>query len=240
MNETQLATVDESKVESYATKTVDLAAEVDALEIKNMTDLERAMELGRACRDLEDTITAYWDGTKDNPGPCKLTHQAWKATTKRRADMLAPVQALKVKGNGKIRDYQREQEREALERQRKADEEERKRQQELLDAQIEAAKERGATRKDVSQIKKEAKAQPVITPPVSVAKPSGLSTPKPWVGRVVNQKALISAMLRNAAPVNFLVPDQKAINAYAKATKGTMQIPGVEFYQDDSHVRIKR
>lgn len=62
-----------------------------------------------------------------------------------------------------------------------------------------------------------------IVPPQEKIK--GLSTKKIWKMRVVNPTLL---------PKEYLMPNEKMLNEIARATKGSLNIPGVEFYFEES------
>ena len=82
---------------------------------------------------------------------------------------------------------------------------------------------------------KEEQAAAVVAPVVHVAPvapaTSGVSTVKRWKARVTDM---------DKVPRQFLLPNQTALDAYARAVKGAMPVPGVEFYQEESmSVRTK-
>ena len=69
-------------------------------------------------------------------------------------------------------------------------------------------------------------AEEVVAPVVQVAAPEavkGASTRKTWKARVVDA-ALV--------PREYMTVNEKALNAVAKATKGSIKIEGVEFYSE--------
>ena len=73
----------------------------------------------------------------------------------------------------------------------------------------------------------EAAVVPVVPlPTVHVEQPkiAGISRRQNWKARVVDPMKV---------PRQFLTVDEKALNAYAKATKGEVPVDGVEFYAED-------
>lgn len=73
----------------------------------------------------------------------------------------------------------------------------------------------------------EAAVVPVVPlPTVHVEQPkvAGISRRQNWKARIVDQMKV---------PRQFLTVDEKALNAYAKATKGEVPVDGVEFYAED-------
>lgn len=63
--------------------------------------------------------------------------------------------------------------------------------------------------------------------PVELGK--GVSTRKVWVATVDKPEDLVAAWLAGTAPKNLVVIDDSALQAFAKATKGTAALPGVSF-----------
>lgn len=103
--------------------------------------------------------------------------------------------------------------------------------------QEEQRKEREAREKAAAEarlIEAEAKAQNpdapppvVIMPPVKVAevpKVKGISTRKVWKARVADAAQV---------PREYLLVDEQKLGALARATEGSVQVPGVEFYSED-------
>ena len=122
--------------------------------------------------------------------------------------------------------YQQEQERKRQEeeaRLRKIAEDEQRRRDALASKQAEKARARG----------EEDRAQeildnvPVIPTPVVLKeqpKVKGISTRKVWKFRIIDAKQL---------PREYMLPNEKMLLAFARATKGTIPVAGVEFYVED-------
>jgi len=68
-------------------------------------------------------------------------------------------------------------------------------------------------------------AAPVIQVAPVAPKVAGVSVRKTWKARVVDQTKV---------PREFMSVNEKALDAYAKATCGKMPVGGVEFYQQES------
>lgn len=122
-------------------------------------------------------------------------------------------------------DYTTRKEKEAKEEQlrlqkiaEKAAEDEKKK----LEAKIERAKASGKEEK--AELLEEQKENivpvsvPVIAPQIET--PKGVSYKDNWTAVITDP---------NLVPREWCVPDEKALNAFAKSTKGTKQVPGVEF-----------
>ena len=117
--------------------------------------------------------------------------------------------------------------------------EEKKRREEERRLQAEAderaRKEREKLEKRAASVKTEEKkaelleraaeiAAPVIAIPVQAVS-EGSSFRKVWKARIVDEKAV---------PREWMVVNEKAIQAHARNTKGSVAIPGVEFYAEES------
>jgi hypothetical protein len=91
-----------------------------------------------------------------------------------------------------------------------------------LEARIERAKESGKTEKvEELEAKKEevvSASVPIIAPQYKV--PEGQSFKDNWKAIVINA---------NLVPREWCIPNEKALNDFAKSTKGTIQIAGIEF-----------
>lgn len=122
--------------------------------------------------------------------------------------------------------YDREQERirkEEEERLRALARAEQERLEEEARARAEQMKAEGKAEEAIMEME----AVPVIPlPSVQVEQPkvAGISRRQNWKARVVDPMQV---------PRQFLMVDEKALNAYAKATKGAVPVAGVEFYPED-------
>lgn len=79
--------------------------------------------------------------------------------------------------------------------------------------------------------------QPIDAPVVSVAKQmpkvQGITYRDNWKAHeTIDIKALAADVIAGRAPVNFLIPNMPALQAFARATKGLQPVAGVKFYND--------
>jgi hypothetical protein len=73
-----------------------------------------------------------------------------------------------------------------------------------------------------------------VLPPVAEApKISGVSTRKQWKGCVNDINALLKHIVETGNFAGLVEVNQPALTRLAKSTKGTLTIPGVEFYAED-------
>jgi len=119
--------------------------------------------------------------------------------------------------DGVISDYLAEQRRIQQEQQRKAEEEARK-ERERAEAKAKEWAAKGNEKKAEEWLdKSEAVIAPVIQAPDTKA--AGISTREDWDFEITDA---------NLIPRDYLIPDDKAIRAVVKATKGKKEIPGVK------------
>ena len=129
---------------------------------------------------------------------------------------------------GKVTKYQLDLEKKAREEQAALDEKARK-EREKLEKRAEAAAAKGQTEK--AEALTEQAATQVVTHQAVIPKTKGASVSKTWVGEVVDIKALCGAIADGRVPASFVAPVDKAINDYARATKGSIESPGINFYE---------
>ena len=121
--------------------------------------------------------------------------------------------------------YQQEQERKRQEeeaRLRKIAEDEQRRRNALATKQAEKARARGNEERAQEILEN----VPIIPTPVVLKeqpKVKGIATREIWKFRVVNVSLL---------PREYMLPNGKMLLAFAQATKGTIPVPGVEFYSE--------
>ncbi len=144
------------------------------------------------------------------------------------ADYDAAIDTIKGAANG----YLREQKRLAAVAQAAAD-------KAVADAKLAAEAEAKKLEKKAPEQAAaiRAVAAVAVAPVVVVEKKEGSHTRTTWKARLVDKVALVqhAARLEQGALV-MLQFDQAAANLAAKALKGPSNIPGVEFYEDDSLV----
>lgn len=170
-------------------------------------------------------VTAYW---KEPKATAAAAHKQICAKEKA---MMAPLNQAETIVKGTMLTYTRKVE----EARRKAEAEARKRQQEEAERLLREAAEAEQSGDAVSAETVLTMAQMVeemAAPVISTSAPSaaGISTRKVWKARIVNESAVpISIAGMMLRPV-----DETLLNKLAINSKGTMSIPGVEMYQEES------
>lgn len=244
-------------IETHQQQATDLVVQAKELRITNAQDYETAVGIGRQLRDIKNAIIEYWDGTDESPGPIKRAYAAWKSLTVKRAEMVDPIEKAIQSVSGSIGTYDREQERKRQEAQRLLEEQARQEREAQIKAELEAAKAAGASAAERKEMKKAAESVPVVAPTVSAPeKPKGVSVPKTWKARLIRHnpqahfdliehvgKLLSSKNATERSQGKMLagmIPfSEPAATAISKPWKGTVSVPGVEFYEDSS-VRFGR
>jgi hypothetical protein len=60
----------------------------------------------------------------------------------------------------------------------------------------------------------------------------GITTAVNWKGEVTSLLALIKAIAADKANISLVLPNETAINQLARATRGTLVIPGIRFFSE--------
>ena len=185
------------------------------------SDAERAevMEIVRGAKAQRKTLDEFFD-----PG-IKKAHELHKGLVAQKKQFTDRLDRAEAAGKAAMTRYDAEQER--------IREAERRRLQAIADE--EARKERERLEKEASRLKtpelREARleaAAAVVAPTVQIApivKTEGEASRKLWKARVVDI---------NQVPREYMVVNQQALDAMARATKGAVAIPGVEIYSETS------
>ena len=121
----------------------------------------------------------------------------------------------------KMMDYQRELDRKAAAAQALLDEQARKER-----AKLEAKAEKAAAKGDIDKADDlQAQAATVVAPVVEAAKPkvAGVNTVTRWKYRITDDKLI---------PREYLIVNEKILQALATSSKGSLQVPGVQFYSE--------
>jgi hypothetical protein len=155
----------------------------------------------------------------------KNAHAAWKAAVAHRDSIAGPIDAAERIVKDRIATYISDQRRKA--------EAERRRLQAEADAQAEAERKRAmaAAEKLKTPELKEARieqAQAIVAPVVQVA----AAVPETKLASVVTYGFEIEDAAK--IPAEYLMPDEKKIGAVIRATRGSVNIPGVKVVRRES------
>ena len=169
---------------------------------------------------------AYWAPIKES------AYRSYKGILDKLNEGDKPLEIAEANIKAGIRDWDAKQEQIRQAQQRKAQEEAERleRERKLQDAiEAEAA---GLSHEEVEAIME---APPTAVAPIlapTYAKATGISTRENWKARVVDLKKLCAAVAKGLVPTTYILPNEPALNARAKADKLTLNIPGVQAYND--------
>lgn len=198
-----------------------LLATANAMQVSSV---EEATDASSICKTLSERIKSLEAERKKITKPLDDAKKSAMDLFRQPVDTLK--NALEIT-RGKVTRYQLEIERKEKEKQAQLDEQARK-QREKLETKAAEAEEKGQTEK-AEQLRN--KSNEVVEHQAVAPKPQGASLRKTWTGEVADIKALCKAIADGAAPETLVKPDQSAINAYARATKGAAPIMGITFSQ---------
>jgi len=215
----------ESSVEIMRKQLSPVLQRAKSLVIRTATDRGDAKVFLVNVKKAQEQVHMRFDPTVDK------AHKAWKEAVALRASFLKPLEEAETHVKRLIASWDQEQERLRLEEERRL--------QALADEA--ARKERERLEREAARIKtperREAKleqAASIVAPVITISapeKPKGEATRKLWRARLTDKAVLIAAAAQgNELAATCLSFDQTAANKMASATKGSVPIPGVEFY----------
>lgn len=204
-----------------------------AKELKILTneDYEKAAEFGQKIKIQAKAVTDFFKPMKDS------AYKAHKAVCDREKAMLKPLQEAERILKGSIAAYQKEQERKKRElEERMWLEAEAERDKKLDEA---AAAEEAGNHAEAEMALAEAQMVETVaastTVVMSTPKTKGIGTAKDWeIESIDHEKVPVVFSGVEIRPV-----DEKAIMRLIRATKGSIQIPGIK-YKETVKVSIRR
>ena len=167
----------------------------------------------------------YWKG------PIQAAHEAHKAVLAKFKEGDEPAERMEKQIKLQIRKWDDEQQKIREERQRAEQKALEEREAAARAAQAAFAEEEGAMEEAeaIASAPLVAVADPV---PETYHRVSGISKRENFKARVVDMKRLCAAIGKGQVPVNYVLPNEAVLNARARADKLTMNVPGVQAYND--------
>jgi hypothetical protein len=190
------------------------------VKVASVQERGNALEMVKQIKSRRDEVVAFFSDTKNK------AHAAWKAIVAQEKSFTDRLAGAERKIKQAVMAFDREQEAIRQTEQRRlqaiADENARKERERLekLADQRKTPEVKEAYREQAAAV-----AAPVINLAPVVPKVEGVSVRKTWKARVVDETNV---------PREFLMVNEKALDAYAKATKGKIEVAGVEFYEQES------
>jgi hypothetical protein len=215
------------------TRALTLADQAKALKIVDQQSYETAAERLLAVAELRREITEHHEAIK------RKAHEAWQAVIAAEKKLLDPVADAERIYKAGIASYEAEQGRIEAEARAKAEAEARRLAEEHRERELEQAESEGA---DTEEIEAMINAPlPAIAPKVesTFQAARGITTAANWKGQVTSLESLVTAIAAGKANLNLVMANKPAINQLARATRGTLEVPGVRFF-NESVVRATR
>ncbi|MCR9093428.1 MAG: hypothetical protein NXI30_04370 [bacterium] len=153
-------------------------------------------------------------------------NDAHKGLTQLRKEQIAPLEEAESLVKRKMGDFIEAEERRAREEERRRQEEARKQEEERRLQEAAEAEARGDTAEAEAIVD-----APIVPPPAAPApakpKAEGVSTVKRYSAEVVDLAELVKAAAQNEHLLQYLLPNEKALNALARSVGESMNVPGV-------------
>lgn len=203
----------------------------DRAKSLNITDgdtLEVAASELLAVRALQEQAHATLDPM------CKGAYDAWQINLGERKKVLDPLESAERIYKQKLLAWDQQEQARVREEQRLLEAAQIAQAEVILEAEIEHAEAAGASVAEIeSIIDRPLAVIPVMAAPI--ARPAGISKPRDnWKGQISDKRTLVEFIVKNQRweLLSALGEDTTACNSLAKALKGSVQIPGLRFYND--------
>jgi len=217
------------------------------LEIRATTLAEQARALKIVDQQTYETATGHLLAVvslrreiEQHHAPIKKSaHAAWQQVLAAEQKLTAPVEAAERIYKAAIAAYEAERRRLEAEARAKAEAEAWRAAEEQRERELEQAEASGASAEEIAaMINEPLMAQPAcVEPAFQPAK--GVSVAANWKGEVTSLELLVKGIAGGKANLNLVTPNHSAISQLARATRGTLQVPGIRFFSE-SVVRAGR
>lgn len=201
----------------------DIELQAESLVILSDDDYASAGEFGRLLKQKAAEVTSFFKPMKDS------AYQAHKAVCDREKAMLTPLKNAEKVVKKAMGDYYAERERKRQEAEaaaRRAAEAERERKLQEA-AELESAGDGAGAEAAMTEAMVMDEAAAYTVPAVSKPKVAGVSTAKDWEITGIDPKTVPLAL----AGVELRPVDTAAVMRLIRASKGTIEIPGVTYKQ---------
>ena len=212
-------------VRELESKALTLAEEARILAVTDQPSYELAAERLLAVAALRREIEQHHEPIK------RAAHTAWQQVLAAEKRLLDPVADAERVYKSAIAAYEAGQRRIEAEARIKAEAEARRVAEEQREREIEQAEAEGADLAEVTAM---------LAAPLSAIRPQGqqpafqsargISTTTNWKGEVISFDALVNAVAAGKASSSLVMANETAINQLARATRGTLEVPGIRFF----------
>jgi len=251
---------DEQALAKVARESISILDQVKALVVKDQQSYNLATDLYKAALAVEkaadaahDPVISHWHELHKSAVAAKksdkdLATQAKVLAKSKAAAWQDEQERIRLEEERRLQEIARKQAEEEARIAREQAEAEAKRQREIEEAErirlAEEAEKAGASQEQISEILDTPLSEPepipdftpapVVMPTVAPTfqKASGFSVRYSYSADVTDINALIKAAAQNPYLAQYLQPNQTAINALARASKDTFQLPGCKIRKE--------
>lgn len=217
----------------YEQEITPIVTAANDLVIKNGDQSLAAQDILKDIKRRQKKVEEVFDPIVDSQ------HKAWKTACDKRASFMNPLKEAEGVIKKKVIAYESEAEKKRQDDARKAEAErldKEAKEREKLEKKAQIAEIKGNTAKAEAlrdQIDTVTVAPSFATPPVA-SKAQGTSFRTIWKGEVTDIKSLCQSIIDGRVAVDVFSPNYSVINKLADVCKGSMQIPGLKFYEEKS------
>lgn len=234
---------DENKEIQLSKESHKLIEMANGYTVTNPVNEEVAINFLTSTKRLIKEIKEYWSESIDQ------ANKLHKTLTQKRKSMLDPCSDAESIISIKIKDYRNEILKQEAEARRKAEAERLQKEEEERDRLLKLAVEKEKENNPIEAVEKLAEAEAVYVPPTveeskinnRVVTPNGqLGQSKDVKIAIMNEKALLDAIVRGVYPVQFIEFKMGEIKRWMKANGISEQNKNGLVVQPDINLRVKR
>lgn len=223
-NDNSAITITPPNPDGYNQRGAQIVAQANGLAISDDAGFQDGGKMLTSIKTITKNLEIEFDGTDSAPGPVKQAHGAWKSMVALRDKALLPFRQAEEIIKRKLGTYQAD-----VERKRQEEAEKLRREAEAkAEADRIAKAEQQMDSGDMAGCKQTLEAPAVYVPPQRVTTPeppkvAGVSFKDVWKFEIVDASKL---------PIEYLMPDEKAIRKTVSGLMGKTNIPGVRVWSE--------
>jgi hypothetical protein len=205
------------EAEQTQTQALDLATQAGNVRVIDSQTYVAAGEWWTRIKLLREKVAETFDPL------IEAAHKTHKLILGKKKEIDLPLEAGQRRIKGLMEEYDRDQQAKARREEQRLTEEARKAQEDrVLEAAVQAEKSGDLAQANLI-IETPVQAPAVVIPRDVPKLENGPVFRTVWKARIINA---------NLIPREYLVPDQKKLDGTARTMKGTIKVPGVEFYSE--------
>jgi len=204
-----------------------IVIKANEIAVTDKESCDLALDMGKTVNALKKEINEYF-------GPdIKAAHKLHKALKAKENEMIKHLDGAVEVLRGKVSAYNRELKRIQQEKE-EADRKEAEIKAEVEKKRLESEAEKAAAENDEEAFEKANYEAQQVTPetqmPVHQPKEKVKGAGENWQFEVTDKRALARAVLNNTVSDEAIIPNDKFLLQFVKATKGKMPLDGVRFF----------